>query len=513
MGFFAVLPLASSAALRCVRAPLLGPLIVGIVFGDPVAGWLPTSTQSSLAQLGYLGLVLMVLHAGLASDLRTARQSLLISVAVASTGILFPIGLSMLYLSVGLQHPPIQAFTAGASLSTTSLGTTFSLLRAAKLSDTRLGAVLTWAALEDDVVGLILLRIVQLLATEGSASISGWDVSRPIVVSMALLMISWISTRWILWPIAARYLFRLPNDYLQCAYLLVGGLMTTGFVAAAAYAGTSVLLGAFIAGLVLASLDSIRSTEHDVPQRVTIEATYATYVASTEDHFLSPLFFASIGFSVPLRDLFQKTIVWQGFLYALLMTLGKVFCGIWVIKIGQRPHPRTSVGSSHRKQTATRRQRQENSDQPQPIEPASAPSEDTANDRLHEDVPLDGAGETEPARPSAEPVPGDHTDAAHQATFKGEDGQNPADGAMSPSYVTASVLCGLAMTARGEIGLLISQVAFSASSGTTRPVLPSDLFLVATWAILICTVIGPVAVGFLIAWMRKTKTGLPLEWR
>jgi hypothetical protein len=62
------------------------------------------------------------------------------------------------------------------------------------------------------------------------------------------------------------------------------------------------------------------------------------------------------------------------------------------------------------------------------------------------------------------------------------------------------------MTARGEIGFLISSVAesngvFSASKGP--PEIESDIFLVVTWAIVLCTIIGPLGVGLSV---RRVKT-------
>lgn len=56
----------------------------------------------------------------------------------------------------------------------------------------------------------------------------------------------------------------------------------------------------------------------------------------------------------------------------------------------------------------------------------------------------------------------------------------------------AALLC-LAMVARGEIGLLISQIAHSETG-----ILRDDAFLVTTWAVMLCTVFGPASVGLLI---------------
>jgi hypothetical protein len=64
-----------------------------------------------------------------------------------------------------------------------------------------------------------------------------------------------------------------------------------------------------------------------------------------------------------------------------------------------------------------------------------------------------------------------------------------------------------AMTARGEIGFLISSVAESngvfSSTGTAG--MESDLFLIVTWAIVLCTIIGPLGVGLSVRRVKKLE--------
>lgn len=71
---------------------------------------------------------------------------------MALTGIVLPIGLSFV-LIVLVNASPLQAFAAGAALCSTSLGTTFTVMQTSGLSTTRMGVVLTSAAMMDDVVG------------------------------------------------------------------------------------------------------------------------------------------------------------------------------------------------------------------------------------------------------------------------------------------------------------------------------------------------------------------------
>jgi hypothetical protein len=68
-----------------------------------------------------------------------------------------------------------------------------------------------------------------------------------------------------------------------------------------------------------------------------------------------------------------------------------------------------------------------------------------------------------------------------------------------------------AMVARGEIGFLISSVA--ESNGTFRNSSRSDsssegaseIFLIVTWAIMLCTILGPLCVGLLVRRVKKLE--------
>lgn len=65
------------------------------------------------------------------------------------------------------------------------------------------------------------------------------------------------------------------------------------------------------------------------------------------------------------------------------------------------------------------------------------------------------------------------------------------------------------MVARGEIGFLISSIAESdgifIANGNSNSDTTSDLFLIVCWAIVICTVIGPICVGLLVRKIQRSK--------
>ncbi|KAI5862482.1 hypothetical protein GGS23DRAFT_597288 [Durotheca rogersii] len=115
------------------------------------------------------------------------RANLLLSTCVAATGIAAPMGLSF-SLGPMAGATPLQSFAAGAALCATSLGTTFTVLGTSGLVSTRLGTVLSTAAMLDDVVGLIMVHIVSSLGRD-AASIAAAVIVRPALVSLAFVVL------------------------------------------------------------------------------------------------------------------------------------------------------------------------------------------------------------------------------------------------------------------------------------------------------------------------------------
>lgn len=493
-----------------------------------------------MVQLGYLGLILLVYAGGLSTSFRALKANLLLSSAVALTGIAVPIALS--YSLQGLLGAtPLQAFAAGAALCSTSLGTTFTVLASSGLSPTRLGIVLTSAAMMDDVVGLIMVQVISNL---GGDSISAITVVRPVLVSVAFAVIVPLACRFLVKPITM-----VLNQYrkthrdariskllsLRSAAFTFHTSLLVALVAGASYAGTSNLFAAYIAGAAISWWDSevphpnthLETAQESAVQEKTREtgpasdgnatseaaatgedevdarrnsrqgsavqrkptehseepllvedvtsgsAIYERYYQQAVTRILQPFFFASIGFSIPTTRMFTGSIVWRGIVYTILMSFGKLVCGLWLVRFSTPP-----VRDAFRKM-------------PSKMKLPSAPHlwgksknrRRPAENNAGESIPQD-------SQPS---------NAAH-AVSHSHTASVPRPFSLHPPLILA-----LAMTARGEIGFLISAVAesrgvFSQSSQT--PGSESDIFLIVTWAIVLCTIIGPLGVGLSV---RRVK--------
>ncbi|PWN39134.1 hypothetical protein IE81DRAFT_350430 [Ceraceosorus guamensis] len=131
--FIVGLSLLHWALSATLYAGLLGQLLLGAVFGTPLLRLLPQTFEHTAQQLGYVGLLLLIARGGSETrlDVLSQPRNLLLSILVGLTGIGLPIGLSFALLtSPAYGYSTLQAFSTGAALSATSLGTVFAVLEA-----------------------------------------------------------------------------------------------------------------------------------------------------------------------------------------------------------------------------------------------------------------------------------------------------------------------------------------------------------------------------------------------
>ncbi|KAI2726472.1 hypothetical protein CBS147354_4187 [Penicillium roqueforti] len=258
-GFLVVLNLVNVCLDRLLYCGLIGQLFVGILWGTPGAKWFDRETETVIQQLGYLGLIMLVYEGGLSTSIKSVRANLVVSLCVAITGIGAPMGLSFI-LNELVGATSLQAFAAGAALSATSLGTTFTILSTTNLISTRLGTVTTSAAMLDDVVGLVMVQIISNLGGSAS-SFSSLTVIRPVFVSIGFAVGLLLLCAFFIKPMFKKVLSanpKVPNfmGSMQFAFLYQT-VFLVGLVAGATYAGTSSLFAAYLAGVIVTWFDGI----------------------------------------------------------------------------------------------------------------------------------------------------------------------------------------------------------------------------------------------------------------
>lgn len=302
--------------------------------------------------------------------------------------------------------------------------------------------------------------------------------------------------------------------------------------------GTSVLYGAYVAGLILTYVSqptvspgclegSLASLEGEDAERrakaLSFEDAFARTVGPLQNYLLLPLFFASIGFAIvsatslvllnshpsspdfqPFLDLWTPTVLWRGIVYSVLMCLAKLAVGLPILfypathafasSIPTRVRTLlTSTRPGFRNICASVRRKQ--------IHPRADIAQDNVRPHADEET------KPEPGRvsPYNAPTSSPPTRAVCSLTT-------------AITSLPAAVFMGVAMVSRGEIGLLIAQLARGGTEGSSSAeptsstgsgLLGDEAFLVAIWAILLCTLVGPISVGLVVRrWGSRVTAGI-----
>lgn len=470
--------------------------------------------------------------------MKTLKANLSLSATVALIGVSASIALSFALRGL-LDATPLQCFAAGAALCSTSLGTTFTVLATSGLTESRLGVVLTSAAMMDDVVGLIMVRVISGLGN--SSSFDAITVVRPICVSIAFVVIIPLLCCWVVKPLTVIYHKRALSRHTRktrqyitsaSAAFVMNTAVLLVLVTGSSYAGTSNLLAAYLAGASISWWDGLRSTlgieqdshaatseevgdtalhgravSHGHQQTSTVQdvrenlgnvaptglATYERYYGAAVQVILKPFFFASIGFSIPISRMFSGSVVWRGLVYAVLVAMGKLLCGLCLVRFsslfGTELQIRKMFASLFKGARGARRTE-------------STAAKATDHDLSHR-----------PGTPQADQA--DNTCSGPQTSendARNREGKSQAEVSRKrtkmpkPYSLYPGAILGSAMVVRGEIGFLISSVAesngvYTGEAGSAG----SELFLVVTWAILLCTILGPVSVGLLVKRTRRLQ--------
>lgn len=182
--------------------------------------------------------------------------------------------------------------------------------------------------------------------------------------------------------------------------------------------------------------------------------------------------------------MFAGHIVWKGIVYTILMLLGKLVTGLCLIRFTGMQRIGTISGRIPFRKGTSLRTRQKKS---------------SSADNTTAQIPLEAQQAGSAGQTSS-------NSATNPAANTSKKVKHP--GISKPRSLYPAAILGSAMMARGEIGFLISSLAESdgvfGSSSTQSG--SSDLFLVVTWAILLCTIIGPVSVGVMVKRVKRLQS-------
>lgn len=314
---------------------------------------------------------LLTLLGGLTARLDLLKENLLLSLITAATGSAAPIALSFVLLYLGFGYGAVETFIIGAALSCTSLGTTVVVLkessRGVNITQTRAGTVLLSAAVIDDVAGLVMASVIQSLgdASETGDINLGWIIGRPIVVSVAMTVLTPLLARCLLRTGYCRFVEPHITKWGYPPMMIFMAAILCAFLSISSYAGTSVLYGSFLAGMLVPYLPTDAEDQHGATkamesaahmrhhETLTFQNVFEHFLLDVQLYVLQALFFASTGFAIPFLGMWSGRAIWRGIAFSILMMLARLVVGIylplWTFMCRPReksPHERHS-GSNH----------------------------------------------------------------------------------------------------------------------------------------------------------------------
>ncbi|MBO4913560.1 MAG: cation:proton antiporter [Butyrivibrio sp.] len=295
---------------RKLKAPqVAGEIIAGLIIGPTVLNIV--SVSEFFSQMAEIGVVLLMFSAGLETNIDNLKKSGIKATILACAGVGVPLALgTVLYMCFyGFAAPGsiefMRALFIGTILTATSVSITVQVLRELGKISTEVGTTIMSAAIIDDVIGIVVLTAVIGLK-DPSANIGMVCVKTVLFFAFSLVVgiiifkiMQKLDTKW-------RHTRRIPIMGLALALVF-------SYIADK-YFGVADITGAFVAGIILSSLDD---SEY-IDRKMDINS-YMIF---------GPVFFASVGLQTNLRSV-DTTVIAFSLAFVVIGLLGKILgCGL-----------------------------------------------------------------------------------------------------------------------------------------------------------------------------------------
>ncbi|MEV8633931.1 cation:proton antiporter [Streptosporangium sp. NPDC051023] len=339
------------AAFRRIGQPgVVGELLAGVLLGPSVLGWLwPAAAAivvpddrlaaAPLNAIAWLGVALLLVLTGLETDLATIRRLGRASalIAAGALGLPFAAGIGIGLLMPASFHGDAATRIAfvlfiAIALSISSLPVIARILTELGLVRHDTGQMIIAVAMTNDLAGWAALGLVTALAQAGTLS---FGTVATLLGGVALLLAAALTAGQRLVDAALRAVRERGTEYGG----LVVAVVATGALAALAHlAGSDVVIGAYLAGLLLS-----RSRFFPAQLRQQLEPLTVT--------ILAPVFFATAGLRLDLTALADaQALLWAGVVLvcAVATKVAGALGGALLARVGLRDGLTIAVGLNAR---------------------------------------------------------------------------------------------------------------------------------------------------------------------
>jgi len=316
-GLLLLAKVSGSLAIRMGMPSVLGIIVAGLLAG-PAALHIVGQDQF-VANLGQIGVILLMFLAGLETDPEGLRSVGKTAFLVAVGGVILPLAAGYA-VGVVAGLPRMHALFLGAILTATSVSITAETLKELGRTRSREGSIIMGAAIIDDVLGVLVLSALVVAQSGGSIFVP--------IFKLAIFSVgAFAFARWVM-PLIVEHHTRIENPDTRVAMALAMALGTAYL--AYKVGGLADVTGAFLAGVMLSRTE----LGHNITEPVS-RLSYSLFI---------PIFFVFIGTNVSRHDLTAAPLLCGAIIVVALATK-LVGCGLTARFCGESLSTSLKVGA------------------------------------------------------------------------------------------------------------------------------------------------------------------------
>ena len=265
---------------RLGQPTIIGEILAGVIVGPAVFGLV--GVTEVLEVFAELGVVFLLFWVGLETRITDLREVGSSALRTGVLGVVLPFA-GGFGLGVALGESTSTSTFLGAALVATSVGITSAVLIELGALTSRAGRTIIGAAIVDDILAMLILAVAVGLAAGGTDV-----VGLLVIVVLALSFVAFFALGGT--ALMRRWPGTLAAPKFSESPLLPAVILCLGLAALAAEIGLAAIIGAFLAGMMVAE------TKEQHPVEEEVAPLYA---------FFPPFFFVVIGMQLDLGALAQ----------------------------------------------------------------------------------------------------------------------------------------------------------------------------------------------------------------